>query len=259
METPRLTVRSVTFSAATPVVVVPLMSPDADGLVAEASRAVAAGAGCLEWRADHFAAFPDPEATASLVTRLREVAGDLPLLATYRTDAEGGRGAGAEADYLDAIRLLAASGVDLVDIEVLRTHARPAIAAAHALGVRVVGSRHAFDRTPPEDAIVAALAQAETLGADVSKVAVMASDALDALTLLRATARRFATARTPLLAIAMGDAGVVTRVVGPLFGSCATFATVPDADGAGRASAPGQAPIAEVRAALDALTRVTRP
>lgn len=253
-----MTVRGVTFAASSPAIVVPLTGSDADAVVAEAARAVAAGADCLEWRVDHLHAVPDPDTTAGLVVRLREVAGGRPLLATLRTYAEGGQSPVREDDYLDAVRLLVRTGVDLVDVEVLRSHAREAIAAAHAGGVRVVGSRHAFDRTPPEDAIVASLAQAETMGADIAKVAVMPDDILDTLTLLRATARRFASARTPLLTIAMGRHGALSRVIAPAFGSCATFATVPDAAGVGRPSAPGQAPLADVRAALDALARVTR-
>lgn len=255
MQPPALTVRGTTFAAASPVIVVPLVASDAAGVLAEAERAVAAGAGCLEWRADHLRDFPDVEVTTEVVAGLRRVAGDVPLLATVRTLTEGGQSPASEDDYLAAVRLLVGLGVDLVDVEVLRSRAREAVAAAHAGGVRVVGSRHAFDVTPPEDAIVAALAHAETLGADLAKVAVMPADILDTLTLLRATARRFASARTPLITIAMGREGALSRVVAPAFGSCATFATVPDAAGVERPSAPGQVPLADVRAALDALAQ----
>lgn len=257
MDAPALTVRGVTFAAASPVVIVPLTGPDADGVLAEAARAVAAGADCLEWRADHLTDFGDADATADLIARLRAVAGDLPLLATVRTSAEGGRWSGSGDDYLRAIRRLARPGVDLVDVQVGHGRAVEAVTAAHAGGVRVVGSHHTFTHTPAEDDLVAVLARAESLGCAVAKVAVMPADALDLLTLLRATARRFADARTPLITIAMGPQGALSRVVGPAFGSCATFATVPDAAGVDRPSAPGQATLADVRAALEALARVT--
>lgn len=256
MSCPSLTVRSLTFTATRPAIIVPLVGPDAATLEDEATRAAAAGADCLEWRVDLWQGPLTREAITGVVAGLREAAGDRPLLATLRTTAEGGEAEIDENSYLAAIRLLVAGGVDLVDVEILRVWAREAIAAAHGGGVPVVGSRHSFGGTPPEDAIVAALAFAENLGADIAKVAVMPSDALDTLTLLRATARRFEHARVPLVAIAMGDAGVLSRVVGPAFGSCATFATVPDAIGIAPSSAPGQAPIATVRAALDALARV---
>ncbi len=256
MHAPSLTVAGVTFAATTPAVIVPLLAPDAAGLAAEASRAVAAGADCLEWRVDHLATFPTPDAVGAVVASLRGVARGRPVLATWRTVAEGGRGLDDEEVYPEVVRALAAAGVALVDVEVQRTHAREAIAAAHAGGARVVGSRHMFDRTPDEDVIVAALAQAETLGADIAKVAVMPADAVDTLTLLRALARRFAVARTPLLAIAMGPVGAVSRVVGPVFGSCGTFATVPDTTGTVTLSAPGQLSVTTVQGVWDALAQL---
>lgn len=258
MQPPTLTVRNVTFSASAPVIVVPLLAGDPAALGEEAARARAAGADCLEWRVDHFRSFPEPDKTAAALAAIRAAAGDLPLLATLRTEAEGGQAIADEPGYLALVRALVDLDVDLVDIEVRRTHAREAVAAAHAAGVPVVGSRHAFEGTPPEDAIVAALAHAETIGADIAKVAVMPADDLDVLTLLRATARRFASAHVPLLAIAMGRRGALSRVVAPAFGSCATFATVPDAAGVDHPSAPGQLSIADARAALDALARLDR-
>lgn len=256
MQSPTLGVRATTFSAAHPAIIVPLTAPDADGVLAEAARAVAAGADCLEWRVDLFDGVGDAGAVADVLGRLRGVAGELPVLATLRTETEGGRF--PVGGYLAALRLLVAGGADLVDVEVLRDGAADAITDAHAAGVLVVGSHHVFDGTPPEDSLVAALEHADALGADLAKLAVMPADALDTLTLLRATARRFAVARRPLLTIAMGRHGAVSRVVAPTFGSCATFATVPDAEGLDRPSAPGQATLAVVRAALDALARVTR-
>lgn len=253
MREPEVIVRGARFAASSPVVIVPLTGSDADAVLAEAEAALAAGADCLEWRVDHLAAWHDPVVVGDVLARLRAAAGDRPVLATLRTDAEGGEASVPEDAYAEHIAHLAASGADLVDVECDRPGAPAAIVAAHAHGARVVGSRHHFDTTPPEDDLVASLALAEAQGADICKVAVMPDDDLDVVTLLRATARRHAGGRTPLLTIAMGRRGVVSRVVGPAFGSCATFATV------GRASAPGQAPILDIRAGLDALARLTHP
>ena len=69
----------------------------------------------------------------------------------------------------------------------------------------------------------------------------------DAARLLEATAlaaeRR---PETPLITMAMGPLGAVTRVCGAAFGVCASFGT------AGAASAPGQPDAAALRAALQA-------
>ena len=51
-------------------------------------------------------------------------------------------------------------------------------------------------------------------------------------------------ATRPLITMSMTATGVVSRLAGGTFGSCATFGTV------GKASAPGQIPVAQLRAAL---------
>lgn len=123
-----------------------------------------------------------------------------------------------------------------------------AIAAAHTHGSPVVASNHDFHATPGVDEIVDRLASMEAMGADVAKIAVMPQSAADVVTLIDATQRRFGEARIPLITMSMGTLGAVTRVGGGVFGSAATFATV------GEASAPGQLPAAEVRAALQLLS-----
>jgi 3-dehydroquinate dehydratase-1 len=71
-------------------------------------------------------------------------------------------------------------------------------------------------------------------GADVVKIAVTPQSTADVLTLLGATARAAETLDVPVIGIAMGELGRVSRLCGGEFGSAATFATV------GEGSAPGQ-------------------
>ena len=91
--------------------------------------------------------------------------------------------------------------------------------------------------------------EAERLGGDVGKVAVMPRDRADVLTLLAATAQADAKARIPLISMSMGPLGSVTRMVGGVFGSSLSFAV-----GAG-SSAPGQMPIADLNAVYDVIRR----
>ena len=51
----------------------------------------------------------------------------------------------------------------------------------------------------------------------------------------------------PLVSMSMGNLGSMSRIAGENFGSSITFATV------GKASAPGQFPIKELRMMMDAL------
>ena len=63
----------------------------------------------------------------------------------------------------------------------------------------------------------------------------------DVLALLGATWTTSQQATRPLITMSMTATGVVSRLAGGTFGSCATV---------GKASAPGQIPVAQLRAAL---------
>lgn len=72
-------------------------------------------------------------------------------------------------------------------------------------------------------------------GADIAKLAVMPNTPLDVVRLLQATAEVKEEAPDyPLITMAMGGLGAVSRISGQVFGSCMTFASF------GKASAPGQ-------------------
>ena len=106
-------------------------------------------------------------------------------------------------------------------------------AAAHEAGAGVVFSAHDFRTTPDTGAMTALLTAMADAGADVAKLAVTPADPADAARLLQATAQAAALRpETPLLTMAMGPLGAVTRVCGAAFGVCASFGT------AGAASAP---------------------
>ena len=256
------------LDASSPSIIVPVTARDAAGLADQSAELQAALAGAtadggepavrplfdvVEWRVDLFAPFtsggctgPAPAVTA--LGRLTELLPATPVLATFRTTAEGGSADIAVEHYVDLIAALAGSGLaDAVDVEYRHPLAAQAIEAAHAHGVPVVASNHDFDATPTASEIVSRLEAMEQAGADVAKIAVMPRAAADVVTLVDATERRYRTAGIPLITMSMGALGAVTRIGGGAFGSAATFATV------GEASAPGQLPAAGVRAALDLL------
>ncbi|NMR19470.1 type I 3-dehydroquinate dehydratase [Cellulomonas fimi] len=246
-----MTVGDVTLSCRDPRIIVPLTAADAAGLDAEVAAALDGGADLVEWRVDHFTSRGDVDAVAAQCRALADRLGAVPLLATVRTAAEGGATVVTDDEYLTLVRALCERGAArLVDVEYRQRAAATAIDLAHANGVLVVASNHDFEATPAEDDLVERLATMERMGADVAKVAVMPRSMLDVHTLLRATTVQFARARVPLITMSMGRLGLISRLSGQLFGSCATFAT------AGAASAPGQVPVADARAAFDLLRRL---
>ena len=213
------------------------------GQARQARLAQQQGAGAAELRADLLA---DPAQVCAALTAVR-AASSLPLLLTYRSTTEGGKGAGHGQGYEDylASLLQLRPPVAAVDIEMACPASKALVAEAKAGGYDVVGSCHDFTATPSAAQITQKLAQITAAGADIAKVAYMPRTAQD-VAALRHAAHDFAGAypHQPLIAISMGQLGAPSRTD---LVNCLTFATIAD----GAASAPGQATIAHVRAWLE--------
>lgn len=213
------------------------------GQARQARLAQQQGAGAAELRVDLLA---DPAQVRAALTAVR-AASSLPLLLTYRSATEGGKGAGHGQGYEDylASLLQLRLPVAAVDIEMACLASKALVAEAKAGGYDVVGSCHDFTATPSAAQIAEKLAQITAAGADITKVAYMPRTAQD-VAALRHAAHDFAGAypHQPLIAISMGQLGAPSRTD---LVNCLTFATIAD----GAASAPGQATIAHVRAWLE--------
>ena len=180
---------------------------------------------------------------------LRQQMGDCPILFTCRT--EDGRFSISIRDYIELNKRMIATGcIDLVDVELFMGDmvCRELVEYAHAHHVAVVISNHEFEQTPDVDVMVRRLQSMRYLGADVPKIAVMPKNNRDVLKLLQATDtfnQWFGDC--PIITMSMGKMGVISRLCGEAFGSALTFATV------GKASAPGQISVDEVKTVLDIL------
>ncbi|MFO1316165.1 MAG: type I 3-dehydroquinate dehydratase [Burkholderiales bacterium] len=253
--TKRIEVRGRTLGGATPLICTPLVGRTRERVLAEAASVVAKKPDVVEWRVDCFEAIGDTPAVLGTLAALRAAVGDAPVIFTRRSVKEGGTpipldDAGVVVLY-DAVG--ATGQVDFLDFEMGNDpeHVRRVVAAAHAHGTRTILSYHNFGYTPGADFLVQRFLEAERLGADVAKVAVMPRDAADVLALLSATSTAHAKAGIPLISMSMGPLGAVTRMVGGLFGSSLSFAV-----GEG-SSAPGQMPIADLRVVYEVIGRAS--
>ena len=251
--TKRFEVRGRTFGGETPVICTPLVGRTREAVLAEAAAVVAKHPDVIEWRVDHFERIADTAAVLDTGRALRAAVGELPIIFTRRSAKEGGApialdDAGVVALY-DAVG--AAGLADFLDFEMSNDpgHVRQVVEAAHAHATRAILSYHNFSHTPAGDLLVERFLEAERLGGDVAKVAVMPRDVGDVLALLGATAAAHAKSAIPLISMSMGPLGAITRMVGGLFGSTLSFAV------GDKASAPGQIPIADLVAVYDVIRR----
>lgn len=223
-----------------PKVIVPLTGHTVEDLAVQASQLSGHALDIVEWRGDYLEASGIGD-YLDAARELRSVLGTPPVLFTFRTAAEGGQRPIDPDAYAELNIALIESGlIQAVDIELGLDEAAAdrVLDAADAAGLPVVGSSHDFAGTPNAAEIVRRLGAMRERGMAIAKIAVTPQSPDDVLTLLAAC--RAMTQRhpdTPVLAISMGGLGLVSRLAGQVFGSCATFAMV------GRPSAPGQVPV----------------
>ena len=238
-----------------PAVCAPLVARTLHALAQEAAAVAALGPDLLEWRVDFFSALADTGEVLAAARAVRQAAGDIPVLFTRRSQREGGQPIALdEPQVLALYEAVAASGsVDAMDFEMGNeaAHVAQVRASTRRHGLALVLSFHDFQRTPSDADLDARFAQAQRLEADVAKVAVMPQSAEDVHRLLGATLRASTSLRIPVISMAMGGLGAVTRLAGGAFGSALTFAV------GSAASAPGQIPIADVRGTLAVLQRAS--
>ncbi|MDH4066292.1 MAG: type I 3-dehydroquinate dehydratase [Acidobacteriota bacterium] len=169
-------------------------------------RDLASGAGLVEMRLD---AVDRPDVAGALEGRRG------PVLVTCRPSWEGGAFTGSEQERLSILEGALAAGAEYVDVE---WKALTPTFAGGAGRDRLVVSMHEFSGMPDDlEARVDAMSRS---GAGTVKVAVMARRLTDCLPLLTLAARR----QGPTIALAMGEAGVASRVLAARFGSPWTYA-----------------------------------
>ncbi len=240
-------------AAAQPLICAPLVATTGAALEAEALRVAAKKPDLLEWRADFFTDIADAEAVLEAAKRLRAAAGDLPIIFTRRSAQEGGAPTALTADRALALykAVCRERAADLVDFELSNGAAQIGEVRDAALGsgTKLILSHHDFRQTP--DDLGRYFREAERLGADIAKVAVMSHGLDDVLRLLSATLGARRTLAIPLMSIAMGEYGSISRLLGWMFGSAVTFAV------AESSSAPGQIPIEDLRTVIGIARRLT--
>lgn len=155
-----------------------------------------------------------------------------PVVVTCRAAREGGRWHGSEAARLDVLRQAIDLGAEYVDVE-----ADCVDAIADWGQSRLIASRHDFTGMPAD--LVGQWRELADTGADVVKVVGMARDARDVVPVDEV----LAAADRPTIAIAMGEAGLASRVLALRHDACLlTFCALESGGG----TAPGQIGVADL-------------
>lgn len=250
-----ITIKNVTIGEGIPKICAPIVGKDMEAILSQARRLTELPVDVAEWRADWMDNITDDREVLDVLEALSNCLGDMPLLMTFRTKAEGGEAFISSSAYEHLYHLAIQSGrVDMIDIELmcLENHKDSIgnlISEAHNKGVCVVMSNHDFQKTPDKAEILNRLRRMEQLEADILKIAVMPDNKKDVLTLLGATEEMTSETERPLVTMSMGGLGLISRLSGEIFGSAMTFGS------AGQASAPGQIEVKKLREILTEMHR----
>lgn len=250
-----VTVRNLTIGEGKPKICVLVMGKNKAEVLEAAKKAVESKADLIEWRADSLTEGEfDEDFHNEILAKMREIIGEMPIIYTFRTLIEGGKEIENEK-YKDLILSVANAGItDIIDVEIFsfKLKARDIIDEIHSFtNVKVIGSYHDFEGTPDTAELVYRLSVIDNCNADILKIATMPYKKKDVMRIMTATILTYTRPNPkPIISIAMGNMGRVTRLLGGFTGSAITFASI------GRSSAPGQMDIEEVREILTKLDEV---
>jgi 3-dehydroquinate dehydratase/shikimate dehydrogenase len=220
---------------AIPIFLKPGSDPEALVLEAEeALLAVPSPGGMLELRCD--------TATPKLLEQAIDAA-RLPLIVTVRPTWEGGFSTRTDAQRMELWELAMELGAEYIDVELVTWEKNPRLQGElqdflDKTGTRLILSNHHFEGRPlPPHDIPARLARLRAVkAAHLLKIAWKAESLLDAVEALRLTRDLPKKDPRPILALAMGEQGALSRLLARKFAAPFTFATAQ----AGKESAPGQ-------------------
>jgi 3-dehydroquinate dehydratase/shikimate dehydrogenase len=206
----------------------------AEALFRAAEQEIKDGNLFLELRLDYLRS---PESGMPVISRLREQYPEVFLLATCRHKQNAGGFKGTIDEQVKLLACAAESGAQLLDLEI--ESAEPAKKSLSDLrrNASLIVSYHNFETTP---ALTAAWRRLNRIEADIYKIATAARKPSDDLRMAEFFRTRH---EMPLVAFAMNEVGIPTRILSLAAGCLFTYASPI----AGEGTAPGQIPAKAMR------------
>ncbi len=226
-------------------VCVPIMGQDRKTVLEQTEKVSAMKPDIIELRADYLDE-SNRRNIAEILNTIKKNIGNIKLVFTFRTKAEGGESEISVSDY-ENLCLTVAPVCDYVDVEVTGYFdvAKKMIPDIQRAGAKVIGSNHHFDRTPDDEEIIEIMKKMESAGADICKMAVMPQVKEDVDRFMKVSEKLKNMISVPIITMSMGELGSISRVCAKQTGSCITFAS------GIQTSAPGQIDIAMARKLIE--------
>ena len=193
----------------------------------DAALASESGADLVELRLDQYTGREE-------VMRIAKAVHAQTIL-TLRPAWEGGEADISDKERLNLLRDASFSGTSFVDIELKSLHANPTL--HNDIGCDLIASSHDFKGRP--DRLTNLFNDLNAAPGDVAKIVWLARSIRDNIEAFELLQHR----QKPTIALCMGEAGLISRVLAKKFGAFLTFASLRDES----ATAPGQVTIADMK------------
>lgn len=259
-----LQVKNIVLSPGRPKIAVPVTGTTHDDIVEQVRKIIQDPCDILEWRADYYFGnkqdleerVENTEAHREMIRILDDIdyiTDGMPVIFTLRNHGQGGRvnlgrkhvfdlsSLAAQSKMVDFIDLELFDENDMFDEEEIREH----VSEIHEFGVRVIMSYHDFGGMPTPEQIANLAGNMRGMGADIVKIAAMAKEENEAKTMMKIAEVLTSGDKDPVIMIAMGKAGMLSRVEGGRYGSCISFVKGVEE------TAPGQIGAADLSRILD--------
>ncbi|KAL6223092.1 hypothetical protein ACLB2K_006482 [Fragaria x ananassa] len=187
-------------------------------MVRDMSKARDLGADVVEIRLDYLKVF---NSNQDLKTLIKE--SPMPTLFTYRPKWEGGQYDGDEKHRLDVLRLAMELGADYIDVEFQAAHEFiDSIDGKKPEKLKVIVSSHNYQDTPSVEDLGDLVARIQATGADIVRITTTALDITDVARIFQLSVH----SHVPVIALAMGERGLISRILCAKFGGYFTSGTL---------------------------------
>ncbi len=169
-----------------------------------------------------------------------------PVIVTYRSKKEGGRGTLVPSAVADCLIDAAHSNAEFIDVELSMPDEFRDKIIQNKGNSRIIISTHIIDRTPAVHDLTDLLNESIQAGGDIIKIVTMANTMNDNLKMLElvSEARKKG---VEIIAFCMGPLGRMSRIFSLIMGGYLTFTSLET----GEESAPGQIPVKKMRELLE--------
>lgn len=207
---------------------------DIEKLVQHATREQDAGESFFEFRLDYL---PAPEQGVAAIRGFLAKHPECTILATCRRHQNQGRFNGSIEEQIQILSAAIEAGARAVDVEIESAEQAPARLDALRGLTYVILSYHNYQGTPSTEAVLRRMLR---IPADAYKIVTTARKPSDCQRVLSLAKMH---PRPPLVVLAMGEAGLATRVLSTAWGGLYTYAAPGSAEG----TAAGQVSARELR------------